>query len=420
MKHQEFPQRYYDALNHPNPARTSLMSKLLTTLFIKGEAEPSLAQREAYGRLMMVGDPQADAWGKRENSQNRAKWYQQFNRALEHGTASVADAPDELVALLAKAENEPLWLDRHLLNIGARAYCRVGPMAHLVMRSIGLAGGYMSAPITKPLIFTGALKTGTSRRLVETANFGFDVTRPGGLERNAPGFKTALRVRMMHGIIRKRILNAPGWRTDLWGIPINQADMLITHITMSYVFILGHRLLGYRFSQEEVIALLHLWRYVGYLMGIDNSLLPTTEQEARRLLWLGIYMQPGPDEDSISLAKALKDVELDKNNPPLTQWLDGLNAKLQHGLSRLALGKDLAESLEIPDTPWKYWPFVFTPFMFTLETARIHTPFASRLAFQFGKRYEAYRNKIRLQDREAAYVPAVDLTEKANQNNSVG
>jgi len=413
MKSKEFPQRYYDALENPNPTLKNPLSKWFAVLFIKGDPIPSQAQMEHYGRLMMVGDPEADTWGKLENASNRRKWYKLFNEALENGTSSVRDIPDELVALLRKAENEPLWLDRRLLDIAAKAHCRVGPFATLVMRSIGLMGGYMSAPITKPLIFTGALETGTSRRLTETANFAIDVTRAGGLERNAPGFKTALRVRMMHGLIRKRILAAPGWRTDLWGIPVNQADMIVTQLTMSYVFIFGHQMLGFRFADEEIIAILHLWRYVGYLMGIDDSQLPTTEQEARKIMALAVTLQAGPDQDSIALAEALRHVDFEEDNTRLAKLFAPVTSKLHQGLSRLVLGTELSESLGIPDTRWKYWPFAFTPAMFMLETARQHIPLATTLANRVGHIYRENRLKARLKGKKSAYVPAVELTDRA-------
>jgi ER-bound oxygenase mpaB/B'/Rubber oxygenase, catalytic domain len=42
--------------------------------------------------------------------------------------------------------------------------------------------------------------------------------------------------------------------------------------------------LGYRFSQVEREALVHLWRYAGYLLGVDPELLIADEFEGNRLL----------------------------------------------------------------------------------------------------------------------------------------
>lgn len=401
------PDRYFDALASPNPVLSERRVKLVRRLL--KISEPSEAQLQKMGSLMMVGDAPADEWARCYTPEARESWYRQFNEALEGGFTSVANPPAELKALLRDVEEEPLWLDRRLLDAAAQTHQRVGLFQELVMKNMALMGGYTAGAMTKPLVFTGALESGTSRRITETANFGLDVTRRGGLERHGPGFKTALRVRMMHGLIRRRILAKPGWRADLWGIPINQADMIMTNVATSYVFFIGLRLLGFRFSDEEVIAYLHLWRYVGYLMGIEDQHLPSTEQEARNLLYLGLKLQAPPDEDSLALAEALTKSPVEEADTWAEKLVAHLQEALESGFSRYSLGKRTADFLKIPDTPWKYWPAAFAVMNFGVETARILTPGATRAAVYLGGLQQQRSVHRRLTGEEAAYVPAIDL-----------
>lgn len=43
-----------------------------------------------------------------------------------------------------------------------------------------------------------------------------DVTTAGGLERYSDGFKSAVRVRMMHAQVRAMLLNSNKWNTAIW------------------------------------------------------------------------------------------------------------------------------------------------------------------------------------------------------------
>jgi hypothetical protein len=219
---------------------------------------------------------------------------------------------------------------------------------------------------------------------------------------------------MMHGLIRKRIEATPGWRSDQWGTPINQADMIVTSLAFSYVFLAGHRALGFRFSRDEVRAYLHLWRYVGYLMGIDDAQLPSTEEEAARMLVLALTLQAPPDDDSRALAAAFRasrqESPTDGAFDRAATWLD---ERMGTGFARLMLGRTAAGELNIPTTPWMAWPLVFAPANFALETARSRVPGAHRLAVRLGGYAQRRTVAAMLDGDEPSYVPGVELTARA-------
>ena len=371
----DFPKRY----QYPSPANAVSM-KRMALLFIKGDPEPTQTELDAYGKQLWLGDEFADGVADWFRSTGMAKARQQLEGILEDPT-ELDKAPEVLQKFLSEQLATPDWLDQSQLELGAATCRRIGMFGNLVMRDMALMGGYQSSAINKPLIFTGALESGADRRLAETRKFWIDVTRPNALSPKNLGFKTSTHVRIMHSLIRRGIMNKPGWSNNDWGVPINQADMVITNLSFSIVFLLGLRSLGFNFSQKEAEAVLHFWRYVGHLLGINADLLPVTEQQGRRLLYLATKTQPGSDDDSRQLASALRDQPLQQNK---WRWLGRVKIQIHSGFSRFFLDKKAADDLVLPNNIWRIWPAFIIPPIFIVERLRIIIPGATALAEKFG------------------------------------
>src|SRR5690606_8144109 len=87
--------------------------------------------------------------------------------------------------------------------------------------------------------------------------------------------------------------------------PINQHDMVAATLLFSSAFVEGLRILGFVVTAEEAEAYLQLWRYNGYVMGVESELLPSSAREAQRLSSCIDITQGPPDEDSYTLIRAL-------------------------------------------------------------------------------------------------------------------
>ena len=214
-----------------------------------------------------------------------------------------------------KIEIQPEWLDKEKLKYGAELSRRSGLSALIVLRDYCLMGGYESAAINKPLIYTGALKKGAVKRLTDTVNFWVHITKENGLDRNSEGFRQIFLTRIIHSYSRINILKHTDWDSNKWGIPINIWDMLATNLGFSLVFLVGLRKIGLQPSEEEIDGLFHFWKYVGYLLGIPLELLPENEDEAIEALYLWTMTQHEGDEDSRLLAEALQQEPLFANYP---------------------------------------------------------------------------------------------------------
>ena len=121
---------------------------------------------------------------------------------------------------------------------------------------------------------------------------------------------------MIHSYARLSIKkHYKDWDTENWGEPINSWDMMATYIGFSLVFLHSLQKLGNSFSIEEEQGIFHLWKYVGYLLGIPEQLLPDNKKQATEYFYLWTSVQPPSDKDSVLLAHSLLNESLE--NPIL-------------------------------------------------------------------------------------------------------
>jgi hypothetical protein len=395
---------------HPSRFRDPSQNKdfflaLTARLFIRRKV--TAAEIARYGDHLWIGDAQADCLALKFHELGMQRAMAMLNAALAGNMPS--DAPAELNALMQTAFEDPKWLDRRLLDVGAQLSQRSGMLGEYVLSCVSLMGGYRSAAANKPIAFTGQLEYMAPRRLAETAKFGFDVTRTGGMALGAPGFQAALKVRMMHAHVRLMLARSPKWRHSEWGLPINQADLVATNVLFSAVYLGGLRVLGLQISDEESLGVMHLWRYIGWLMGVDEALLPTNEEEGTRTAWLAGVTQPPADADSRLLGQALMNVPLERAEGPFEKAMAWLEVQLRSGFSRMVLGDPAGDDLGLPNSPLKYAIAFTTPVIFASETLRRLIPGATNFAVRMGDTLQRRMVEKPLGNRPAAFAPPESL-----------
>ncbi len=157
---------------------------------------------------------------------------------------------------------------------------------------------------------TGALTGGQSRRrLGETQRWVTSLTQPGGMRPHAEGWRLTLHVRAMHALVNHGF--EARWDVDRWGLPINQADQASTLGLFDGVVLIGVRALGVPVSRHESAAVMHLWRYVGWLMGVDDEFLVETERERHRLNYHVLISQGPLTEAGGQLTRSAVDAQLE-------------------------------------------------------------------------------------------------------------
>ncbi len=278
----------------------------------------------------------------------------QVERALDHGIASFGEsAPPALRAFFESVERTPTWVDWKTIDRAGALLLRTGYWGGLVLGIQSLPYGYASPGGNKPLAFSGRLREQAPRRLTETARFVHTVCLPGQLRVGREGFAITIKVRLMHAQVRRLLWDSGRWNRDAWGEPINQHDMAATTMLFSIVVLDGIRKLGFRVTPEEAEDYVQLWRYVGWLMGCADELLPTSERDAHRLAQLIMATQAPPDEDARALTKALMESgrQAARNDAELKQF-----ERLKYftrAVSWRLLGDELAGKLGVPRSPFE-------------------------------------------------------------------
>ncbi|KYF52524.1 hypothetical protein BE08_44075, partial [Sorangium cellulosum] len=293
-------------------------------------------------------DPAADAVVDAFASMPPGQGFRLLEAALARGVDAVPDAPAELRALFAAVDHVPLWVDWDAVDRGGTTFLRTGMLGGILLAMQALILGYASPGGNKPLVFSGRLREQAPRRLGETSRFVHAVSLAGGMRRSGEGFAITVKVRVMHAQVRRLIRASGRWKTELWGEPINQHDMVATALLFSVAVLDGFDKLGYHIPPAQKEDLVHLWRYVAHVIGVEQELIPGSYAEARRLAEMIYATQGAPDNDSRLLVSALLSHGINSS------WTERQRRRAEQllaifcSVSRSVLGEDLADQLGVP------------------------------------------------------------------------
>ncbi|KAL0570507.1 hypothetical protein V5O48_011453 [Marasmius crinis-equi] len=240
-----------------------------------------------------------------------------------------------------------------------------------------LAGGFASPRIVRTLEAVSYLLPSSPgpaspasndriyRRLMETFQFVLDVMRCCAPESDAKGashllpggegWKSMVRVRMLHGVARARV-KAKTHRTPddprVNDVPISQEDMSATLASFSTVSLWTLTALGLTPTREDAQAFLAIWKHVGFYMGVSPIILRRyfcdVDVSDKFLASIIIHLFSPDDEDDISFhAPTMPILIATTGRPPLRNTLEW-NCAVTHRL----LGYELATYLKVPEPAW--------------------------------------------------------------------
>lgn len=110
-------------------------------------------------------------------------------------------------------------------------------------------------------------------------------------ETNSTHFAHELKRRAHHDI---------QWDVNVYGHPVNQEDQAFTLLTFGYLLPRGMEEWGCRLSHEEKNAVLHLWKVIGYVMGIRTDFTTDQLDEAEELYRRLLNRQISPERQEAS------------------------------------------------------------------------------------------------------------------------
>lgn len=296
----------------------------------------------------------------------------------------------DFIELYNQFSAHPQWFDVNLARRGAIAYRRYPLMLIWLLRNVALMAGYSIPALSLPLIRTGALVHEALPRLMRTYAYILAVSEHSELTGadavlavGGEGWRQSITVRQIHSLVRQKLLNE-GWDSEYWGVPVNQTDMIATHLQFSLLIMRGLKLLGARISKEEARGILHLWHLASWWMGIELKRLPNTEAECWEWLYTYLATQYLDFKVGRPLAKALHDLpsQIMGEENRKGKFVEQVNASV----TRTLVGDDIGDGLGLPKSKLRYSVLASVPILYTIDSAR-------RLHPHFDKKIETFRQQ---------------------------
>ena len=217
----------------------------------------------------------------------------------------------------------------------------------------------------------------------------------------------------MHVFVRKKLLAHPRWDLKAWGVPISQADALLTLLAGSVGAGLGLQKLGYRTTRREIVAMMVFWRHVGHLMGVQSAFYPETYEDGVRLMFTSMVKGAGlAGDDGVTLARSY----VDSYAPPAgAPFLGSLRKRLEYGIelgyTSFFLPPKTFRGFGLPEAGlWKLHPFAQFPLIFGLETVRRHIPLVDSAALSLARWKAEHWLQEHLGPRKAEYKAVESFT----------
>ena len=309
--------------------------------------------------LRHVGDPLLDAW--LANSRLRPKDDPipvLFPTDVRDDAAGDTAGLDAALALRRQLLATPAWVDWEAVRRGQDVFVRHAGGAGIALLNCSLVGGFGAPKINKVLGSTGYLARSCQTsyvRLFETLQMIVDCMQPGGMrpaarrgsnngaEWGGVGWRACIRVRVLHGKVRRRLLAMGKWDRTEWGVPINQEDMCATLLSFAPIVLECLDFMKQRLSPREKEDYIHLWRLIGYYSGILEEHNPCRggADSARAVLESIVRHIVCPDATSAAMSNHMLRSTADR--PPLHMPYE---AGAQ--LSRMLLGHRGADLLQMP------------------------------------------------------------------------
>lgn len=402
--------RYWDHLERPQVKR---LRRAVRVLLGFDPAPPDEIVR-TLAEMYFDADPLCEAFVDDVYLRDGAKAGRELlEAALAEGADAMPDAPASLRALFADLDRDPSWVDHTLVERGARAFRRYGIAMFRFAGAITLEG-YAESSVAMPLALTGIYAgASTRRRFLETVAFWIAVSEPGGLARGAAGRASALRVRVMHVFVRRKLLAHRDWNLDAWGVPISQGDALLTLMGGSFAPGLALGAIGYLPSRADILAMMHFWRYVGHLMGVRPRWYPQTLTEAAQLSFVTLVKGARlAGDDGRNLCQSYANAFAPDDE---ATGIERLRAELEHRIhlayTRLFMTGRSHRYNALPSPgAWLFAPLAIAPLTATVDVARRFVPGVERIVDAYARRRRQRWFARHMGGRTAEYMPSERFT----------
>ncbi|KAG0232724.1 hypothetical protein BGW41_001735 [Actinomortierella wolfii] len=245
----------------------------------------------------MMGDPLAD---DALEALDVKKGQDAFEALMTYTSRPIEEQPSEAPRkFLDSLLKVPDWVDWKKIERGQLVYWRYCLFISHALLHFSLAGGFNAPKISKVLTSTGYLAGNkTKYRVLETGQFVVDVMHSSGylMPETGLAWKSIIQVRLLHAQVRQKLsrlsrAHSKYYSIEEYGVPINQEDLAGTLYSFSVAMwkVMQERM-GVNMTPEECDDYLHVWRYIGYMMGVDPDFDPANSVERAEAILESIVM----------------------------------------------------------------------------------------------------------------------------------
>ena len=287
-------------------------------------------------------DAEADYLVNRLLSTNRANFlYETLSTSLDRLPGFRSGDPG-IHAFLQHKPEVPDWLDQDQLKQASDFYISYALEIMMLLGAVSLPSCYAASPGNKVLYISEKIRKKPGKRLLETAAFVIAISEPGAFKPGGISYYAVQKVRLIHALARYHILSGGNW-DHRWGLPLNEEDMIGTNLAFSYTVLAALKSSGFKLQEKDLNAYLHLWKWVGYLMKIEETLLTDRMEEAKCLDQVIRARNFKKSPEGISLIRSLID-----HYQEALPWGLGLFVESQ---IKYFTGPEVAEILDLKSDP---------------------------------------------------------------------
>ena len=372
--------------------------------------------KERFERLRRTGDPLTDP----------------LARSLHEDHGGLTNIHDLLTTVQAKADEGiqvfqdfidhnnrvPEWAvrDKAKIERGQRIHAVHTPFMGLSLFSGSLVGGsqFITAAVVTAL--AGNISTEPTRRINETGMLLAALAFPGSLFRaGGEAHDSLTRVRLLHSALRYWLPKSgrlephrslvPEHVYVEGEVPINQHDLAITLGIFCYLNLRSLRRMGIILSKNDIECYVAMWRYAGYVLGIEEDLLPNSLEDQEEFMLASMLHQGVPDCVDGNGIKGFIGAFAKQGSESVWGFVSegSLNTYLQQ-MTRYLNGEEYITGMEVDNLGNSHWSVLITrTFGYFLGTIIPRLPLGERLLFNLHTMM--IRRRLRERGKPTGHMP---------------
>lgn len=207
-----------------------------------------------------------------------------FELALNEGIDKVENPEPELVDLFEQLDNIPDWIDLEAAERGRIAYYNVTEASEVFTFAFGYWATTMEDRTSAATGETQMFEIKPLQRAMETSEFFVNLGLKGVFDRYSEGFKTAVRVRLLHAQANRYLEKLWGpEHYNEFGRPIGSSFLVSGEGWFALLPLAVDEFFGRPHTGQEWDDVAMYWAYVLYIMGGEERIIPKTGDEMRKM-----------------------------------------------------------------------------------------------------------------------------------------